>query len=116
MTQEQIMETLNAQFKNFFNACGFKVKKERKGMKATNSNVLLSFCIDYDRFADWYIKENQVDSEFYVKLPYSDYNVAIYTFKLDTALSNDVLGQIFTDGEFLALLDFELPNIRKKLV
>ena len=116
MTQEQIMETLNAQFKNFFSARGFKVRKESNGMKAVRLDTRLTLYIGYDRFAKWYKEEEHVDSEFWVKIPYIDYDVARYTFKLDTALNTDVLDKIFTDPEFLALLDFNLPNIRKKLI
>lgn len=116
MTQEQIMEVLNEHFKNFFKAQGFKVRKEHNGMKATKEDVTLTFYIGYDLFASRYKEQEQVDSKLWVKLPYTDYEVAHYYFKLDTALNLGVLDKIFTDSEFLALLEFEMPNIKKKLV
>jgi hypothetical protein len=35
---------------------------------------------------------------------------------LDTALTLEVLDKIFTDPEFLALLEFEMPKIKKKII
>ena len=116
MTQEQIMEVLNEQFKSFFKEQGFKVRKESTGMKATKEDAALTFYIGYDQFAKWYREQEQVDSKLWVKLPYTDYHVAYYYFKLDTALDIGVLDKIFTDPEFLALFKFELPNIKKKIV
>jgi hypothetical protein len=116
MTEEQIMETLNAQFKDFFSTRGFKVKKDRNGMKATKEDVLVTFYIGYGQFAYWYREDKQVDSAIWAKIPYTNYDVARYTFKLDTAVSNDVLNKVFTDDEFLSLFDFEIPVIRKKLI
>jgi hypothetical protein len=116
MTQEQIMEVLNEQFKNFFKAQGFKVRKEHNGMKATKEDVTLTFYIGYDQFANWYRAQEHVDSQLWVKLPYTDYQVAHYYFKLDTALTLEVLDKIFTDSEFLALLEFEMPKIKKKII
>jgi hypothetical protein len=110
------MEALNEQFKNFFKVQGFKVRKEHSGMKATKEDGALTFYIGYNKFSGWYKEQEHVDSMFWVKLPYTDYEIARYYFSLNTALSLGVLDELFADAEFLALLNFELPNIRKKLV
>lgn len=118
MTKEQTMEYVNEQFKNFFKARDFKVRKEGTGIKATKDDVALTFYIVYDCCAKWYQEQEGVNSKLFVKLPYTHYEVARYWFKLDENPINvlEKLRTVYNDPEFLALLDWELPNIKKKLI
>ena len=78
-------------------------------MKATREDATFTFYIGYDMFSKGYQEETSVDSKLWVKLPYTDYEVAKYYFKFETF----DLTQIFTDAEFLKLFDFKLPEIDK---
>ena len=109
MTQEQ----LNEQFKTFFTDHGFKVRRECEGMKATNEDVDLTFYIGYDMFSKHYHDKTGLDSRLWAKIPYTHYEVVNYEFALDTISGLDV---IFTDPEFLKLLEFKLPKKINKIL
>ena len=79
-------------------------------MKATKEDVALTFYIGYDMFAKHYTDSTGIDSKFWVKLPYTYYEVAKYYFNLNTFSGLDL---IFSDPEFLKLFEFELPKIDK---
>ena len=115
---KKIINALNEKFKEFFKDHYYKVKREGNGMKATNQSTSLTFYLDCGCCVGWYQEENNVDSVLYAKLPYSDYIVLRYEFKLedkDLKQSVIVLDKIFTDYDFLQMLDWNLPSIHKKI-
>lgn len=119
MVQEHIMEAFNEKFKAFFKEHRFKVRRDYSGMKATKEDAALTFYIGYDCFNKSYREQEQVDSMLYVKLPYTNYTVAKYYFMSTTTNAEpnlEVLDKVFTDPDFLALFDWALPEIFKKIV
>jgi len=118
MIAQEVIKAVNEKFKTFFENHGYKVRKDYDGMKATSQSTSLTFYISYDCFGNWYQEENNVDSELYAKLPYTEYRVVDYQFKLDGKNEAQVittLDKIFTDSDFLQMLNWKLPNISKKI-
>ena len=118
MITQEVKEAVNKKFKTFFEDHGYKVRREGSGMKAMSQSTSLTFYITCDIFADWYQEENNVDSYLYAKLPYTDYIILNYEFKADGKNEAQVittLDQIFTDPDFLQMLNWKLPNISKKI-
>ena len=118
MITQEVIDAVNKKFKTFFEDHDYKVRKDYGGMKAISQSTSLTFYITCDIFADWYREENNVDSYLYAKLPYTDYIILKYEFKLDGKNEAQIittLDQIFTDPDFLQMLNWTLPNIRKKL-
>lgn len=116
MTKQEIIEVLNDKFKEFFKGHGFKVRREGSGAKATRASTTLSFYIECDKFASWFRDEHEVDCEIYGKIPFSDYEVVSYRFKLDEndlQHNIDTLDRIFSDPEFVKLIDWSLPEVIK---
>ena len=118
MITQEIIDAVNEKFKEFFKNHYYQVRRDYDGMKATNQSTSLTFYITYDCFANWYQDENNVDCRLYAKLPYTDYVVLDYTFKLenkDIKQSIAILDKIFADPDFLQMLNWTLPNISKKI-
>lgn len=118
MITQEVIDAVNKKFKTFFEDRGYKVRREYGGMKATSHSTSLTFYLDSDCFGRCYQEENNVDSELYAKLPYTDYKLVEYQFKLDDKNEAQIittLDQIFTDPDFLQMLNWTLPNIRKKI-
>ena len=118
MITQEVKEAVNEKFKAFFKDHDYKVRREYDGMKATSQSTSLTFYVDCDCFSSWYREENNVDSKLYAKLPYTDYIVLRYEFKLDSKNEAQViatLDQIFTDPDFLQMLNWKLPDISKKI-
>ena len=116
----QNMTLLNEEFKKFFTEKGFKVRKEGLGLKATKSDVDLTFCLAFDCFSKKHQEEEGVDSMISVKIPYTYYELAHYTFLSSTTEGEPnlkILNDLFSDPAFLALIDWTLPaRIDKKLI
>ena len=118
MITQEVIDAVNKKFKTFFETHYFKVRKDYSGMKATNQSTSLTFYITCDCYASWYQEENNVDSYLYAKLPYTDCIVLKYEFKADGKNEAQIvatLDKIFTDPDFLRMLDWTLPNISKKI-
>ena len=114
-------EKLNEVAKDYFKTLGFKVIKHKSGYKACKNDVDLTFYFGATVIDTcWSYAEYHGEYRLYVKIPYTDIEVADFFIKLNIvetdAEEEAKLREIFADDDFNKLIKWKLPRINKKFI